>query len=85
MPIDLKEYLERLEEPEDREAVANSEYQRELFEEYVQRGDNFPSSGRSSSRTSGAGPRSQARKGYGSSSGRSTSATSGGPTSPTTS
>ena len=42
MPIDLKEYLERLEEPEDREAVANSEYQRELFEEYVQRGDNFP-------------------------------------------
>ena len=41
MAIDLKEYLERLEEPEDREAVANSEYQRELFEEYVQRGDNF--------------------------------------------
>ena len=40
--IDLKDYLERLEEPEDREAVANSEYQRELFEEYVQRGDNFP-------------------------------------------
>lgn len=33
--IDLKEYLERLEEPEDREAVANREYQKELFEEYV--------------------------------------------------
>ena len=33
--IDLKEYLERLEELEDREAVANREYQKELFEEYV--------------------------------------------------
>lgn len=33
--IDLKEYLERLEEAEDREAVANREYQKELFEEYV--------------------------------------------------
>ena len=33
--IDLKEYLERLDEPEDREAVANREYQKELFEEYV--------------------------------------------------
>ena len=33
--IDLKEYLERLEEPEDREAVANRDYQRELFLEYV--------------------------------------------------
>lgn len=33
--IDLKEYLEQLEEPEDREAVANREYQKELFEEYV--------------------------------------------------
>ena len=40
--IDLKEYLERLKEPEDREAVASREYQRELFEQYVQRGDNFP-------------------------------------------
>ena len=40
--IDLKGYLEQLEEPEDREAVANVEYQRDLFEEYVQRGDNFP-------------------------------------------
>ena len=47
MPIDLKEYLERLEEPEDREAVANSEYQRELFEGYGS------SSGRSTSATSG--------------------------------
>ena len=42
MAIDLKDYIERLEEPEDREAVANGEYQRGLFEEYVQRGDNFP-------------------------------------------
>lgn len=40
--INLKDYLERLEEPEDREAVANREYQRELFEQYVQKGDNFP-------------------------------------------
>ena len=40
--IDLKEYLERLEEKEDREAVASREYQRDLFEQYVQRGDNFP-------------------------------------------
>lgn len=85
MPIDLKEYLERLEEPEDREAVANSEYQRELFEEYVQRGDNFPQLRAQLLEDFRGGPRSQARKGYGSSSGRSTSATSGGPTSPTTS
>ena len=40
--IDLKGYLERLEEPEDREAVASREYQKELFEQYVQKGDNFP-------------------------------------------
>ena len=40
--IDLKDYLERLEEPEDREAVASREYQKELFEQYVQKGDNFP-------------------------------------------
>ena len=40
--IDLKEYLERLEEPEDREAVASREYQKELFEQYVAQGDNFP-------------------------------------------
>ena len=40
--IDLKDYLERLEEPEDREAVASREYQRELFEQYVQKGTNFP-------------------------------------------
>ena len=40
--IDLKEYLERLEEPEDREAVANRDYQRELFLEYVVRDSNFP-------------------------------------------
>lgn len=35
--IDLKDYLERLEEPEDREAVASREYQKELFEQYVQK------------------------------------------------
>lgn len=39
--IDLKEYVERLEEPEDREAVANRDYQRELFLEYVVRDDSF--------------------------------------------
>lgn len=38
MAIDLNEYLEKLEEPEDREAVANREYQKTLFEEYVVRG-----------------------------------------------
>ena len=38
MAIDLNEYLERLEEPEDREAVASREYQKELFEKYVVRG-----------------------------------------------
>jgi len=40
--IDLDEYLERLDEPEDREAVANRDYQRGLFEEYVTKGSNFP-------------------------------------------
>ena len=40
--IDLKEYLERLEEPEDREAVANREYQCQLFRQYAAQGDNFP-------------------------------------------
>jgi predicted phage terminase large subunit-like protein len=40
--IDIEEYLEKLNEPEDREAVANSEYQRELFEQYVTQGGNFP-------------------------------------------
>lgn len=35
MAIDLSEYLERLEEPEDREAASNRVYQRELFEQYV--------------------------------------------------
>lgn len=39
--IDLKEYIERLEEPEDREAVANQDYQRELFLEYVVRDNSF--------------------------------------------
>lgn len=40
--IDLEEYLEKLDEPEDREAVANREYQRELFLQYVTQGVNFP-------------------------------------------
>lgn len=39
--IDLKEYLERLEEPEDREAVANRAYQQQLFLDYVVRNDDF--------------------------------------------
>lgn len=34
--IDLQTYLARLEEPEDREAAAGREYQRELFERYAQ-------------------------------------------------
>lgn len=42
MAIDLKDYMEKLDEPEDREAVANRDYQRELFEQYVTQGDNFP-------------------------------------------
>ena len=40
--IDLKEYIDRLEEQEDREAVANREYQADLFVKYVDRGSNFP-------------------------------------------
>jgi len=40
--IDLAEYLEKLDEPEDREAVANREYQADLFQQYVTRSDNFP-------------------------------------------
>lgn len=82
--IDLKDYLERLEEPEDREAVASREYQRELFEQYVQKGTNFPELRRSSSRSTGPGQSSRAPRGYAGSSGRLTWATSGGPTSPTT-
>lgn len=39
MMIDLKDYLEKLEEPEDREAVASREYQKQLFEQYVTRND----------------------------------------------
>nr|DAP14030.1 MAG TPA: Large Terminase [Caudoviricetes sp.] len=37
MKIDLAEYIEKLDEPEDREAVANREYQKQLFEKYVMR------------------------------------------------
>jgi predicted phage terminase large subunit-like protein len=40
--IDLKDYLERLEEPADREAVSNQEYQKDLFLNYVVRGYGFP-------------------------------------------
>jgi len=40
--IDLDEYIERLDEPEDREALANREYQRQLFAQYVTGSDNFP-------------------------------------------
>lgn len=35
--INLKEYIAKLEEPEDREEVASRQYQRELFEKYVTR------------------------------------------------
>lgn len=35
--IKLKEYIAKLEEPEDREEVANRQYQRELFEKYATR------------------------------------------------
>ena len=44
--IDLNDYLEKLTEPEDRETVANRAYT-------SQRTATFPSSGRSSLRTSG--------------------------------
>lgn len=39
--IDLREYLEKLKEPEDRESASNRAYQRELFLSYVVRNDNF--------------------------------------------
>ena len=39
MKIDLSEYIERLEEPEDREAAANRQYQEELFARYGSRTD----------------------------------------------
>lgn len=37
--IRLEEYIDILEEPEDREQIANTEYQRELFEKYVVRNE----------------------------------------------
>lgn len=40
--IDLGQYLERLNEPEDRETAANREYQERLFLEYVVRNGSFP-------------------------------------------
>ncbi len=39
--IDLKEFIDNLDEQGDREAIANREYQKDLFEKYVARGDNF--------------------------------------------
>lgn len=39
--IDLNEYLEKLEEPEDRETASSRAYQRQLFLEYVVRGTDF--------------------------------------------
>ncbi|WP_442872077.1 hypothetical protein [Agathobaculum sp. NTUH-O15-33] len=82
--IDLKDYLERLEEPEDREAVASREYQRELFEQYVQKGTNFPELRAQLLEEYRAGAELTGPRGYAGSSGRLTWATSGGPTSPTT-
>lgn len=40
--IDLNDYLDKLDEPEDREVLANREYQRQLFEQYVTQGASFP-------------------------------------------
>ena len=42
MKINLEEYIEKLDEPEDREAVANREYQNELFVKYASQGENYP-------------------------------------------
>lgn len=43
MKIDLTEFISTLEEQEDREIVANREYQKELFLKYINReGGNFP-------------------------------------------
>lgn len=42
MAIDLKAFDADLTEPEDRDAVANREYQQELFKNYVTKGHNFP-------------------------------------------
>ena len=39
--IDLNEYLEKLEGPEDRESASNRAYQRQLFLDYVVRGTDF--------------------------------------------
>lgn len=40
--INLKDYIDRLEEQEDREVVANRAYQSDLFVKYVDRDGNFP-------------------------------------------
>ena len=40
--IDLGQYLEVLNEPEDRETAANREYQERLFLEYLVRDGSFP-------------------------------------------
>jgi len=42
MKINIDEYLESLDQQEDREAVANREYQQQLFEKYVASDVNFP-------------------------------------------
>lgn len=42
MKIKLKDYIEELERPEDREAALNRSYQKELFETYVMNRNNFP-------------------------------------------
>lgn len=42
MKIDLKEYINLLEEEEDREIVANKQYQIDLFVKYVTREENYP-------------------------------------------
>lgn len=83
--INLNEYLERLEEPEDREVVANRAYQRQLFLDYVVRGGNFPEQRAQLLRDFQDGKELAGPKGLRRSSGQSTLNISGGPTSPTTS
>lgn len=83
--IDLEDYLEKLDEPEDREAVANREYQPQIFEQYVTSGDNFPERRAQLLRDYKTGKELTGPKGLRGSSERSTSNTSAGPTLLTTS
>lgn len=83
--IDINEYLERLEEPEDREVVANRDYQRQLFLDYVVRGDNFPERRAQLLRDFKDGKELTGPKGCAGSSGHLILNTSGGPISRTTS